>query len=98
MAAALAAVKEERNITLELCAWGFGNVETFGPRLGHLWRTSMDIRCVTAETRDTRHVTRALPSLTSQSVSLPSQHLRAARQLPCLAQAALDTRGNLQYL
>ena len=53
MAAALAAVKEERNITLELCAWGFGNVETFGPRLGHLWRTSMDIRCVTAETRDT---------------------------------------------
>ena len=47
---------------------------------------------------DTRHVTRALPSLTSQSVSLPSQHLRAARQLPCLAQAVLDTRGNLQYL
>ena len=53
MAAALAAVKGERNITLELCAWGFGNVETFGPRLGHLWRTSMDIRCVTAKTRDT---------------------------------------------
>ena len=52
MAAALAAVREQRNITLELCAWGFGNVETFGPRLGHLWRTSMDIRCVTAVTRD----------------------------------------------
>ena len=50
MGAALAAVKEERNITLELCAWGFGNVETFGPRLGHLWRTSMDIRCLTRDT------------------------------------------------
>ena len=54
MAAALAAVREQRNITLELCAWGFGNVETFGPRLGHLWRTSMDIRCVTAVTAVTR--------------------------------------------
>ena len=44
MADALASVKDKRNITFELCAWGFGNVETFGPRLGHLWRTSMDIR------------------------------------------------------
>ena len=32
-----------RNITFELCAWGWGNVETFGPRFGHLWRTSLDI-------------------------------------------------------
>jgi alpha-galactosidase len=43
MAAALAAVRPERNITFELCAWGFGNVETFGPRMGHLWRTGPDI-------------------------------------------------------
>jgi len=32
-----------RNITLELCAWGFGNVEQFGNKFGHLWRTSADI-------------------------------------------------------
>jgi hypothetical protein len=32
-----------RNITFELCAWGFGNVETFGSRMSHLWRTSQDI-------------------------------------------------------
>ena len=32
-----------RNITLELCAWGFGNVETFGSKMAHLWRTSQDI-------------------------------------------------------
>ena len=44
MAEALAAVKDQRNITFELCAWGFGNVETFGPEFGHLWRTSMDIK------------------------------------------------------
>merc|ERR1712215_30337 len=43
MAAELAAVKHIRNITFELCAWGFGNVETFGPKFGHLWRTSVDI-------------------------------------------------------
>ena len=43
MAQALAAVKTRRNITFELCAWGFGNVETFGPKFGHLWRTSPDI-------------------------------------------------------
>ena len=30
---------QTRNITFELCAWGFGNVETFGPSMGHLWRT-----------------------------------------------------------
>ena len=28
-----------RNITFEICAWGFGNVETFGSGMGHLWRT-----------------------------------------------------------
>ena len=43
MADALAAVKNVRNITFELCAWGYGNVETFGSSMGHLWRTSMDI-------------------------------------------------------
>ena len=26
-----------------LCAWGWGNVENFGPKFGHLWRTSPDI-------------------------------------------------------
>ena len=36
-------VRHIRNITFELCAWGWGNVETFGPRFGHLWRTSQDI-------------------------------------------------------
>ena len=44
MADAIASVKNIRNITFELCAWGFGNVETFGPSMGHLWRTSMDIK------------------------------------------------------
>lgn len=44
MADALASVRNVRNITFELCAWGFGNVETFGPGFGHLWRTSMDIK------------------------------------------------------
>ena len=43
MAQALAAAKTKRNITFELCAWGFGNVETFGSKFGHLWRTSPDI-------------------------------------------------------
>ena len=43
MANALANVKSLRNITLEICAWGFGNVESFGPRFGHLWRTTFDI-------------------------------------------------------
>ena len=37
-------MKNVRNITFELCAWGFGNVETFGPSFGHLWRTSMDVK------------------------------------------------------
>ena len=44
MAEALANAKIQRNITFELCAWGFGNVETFAPSFGHLWRTSMDIK------------------------------------------------------
>ena len=39
MAAELAAARPIRNITFELCAWGFGNVETFGREFGHLWRT-----------------------------------------------------------
>ena len=37
-------MKNVRNITFELCAWGFGNVETFGASFGHLWRTSMDVK------------------------------------------------------
>lgn len=43
MAEEIANVKHIRNITLELCAWGFGNVETFGSQMSHLWRTSQDI-------------------------------------------------------
>ena len=43
MAKAIADVKSVRNITFELCAWGWGNVENFGPRFGHLWRTGPDV-------------------------------------------------------
>ena len=43
MASELESVRALRNITFELCAWGFGNVETFGGQMGHLWRTSQDI-------------------------------------------------------
>jgi len=43
MASELDSVRDQRNITFELCAWGFGNVETFGGQMGHLWRTSQDI-------------------------------------------------------
>lgn len=43
MAKALLNAKSRRNITFEMCAWGFGNVETFGPKFGHLWRTTGDI-------------------------------------------------------
>ena len=43
MASELESVRDQRNITFELCAWGFGNVETFGGQMGHLWRTSQDI-------------------------------------------------------
>ena len=43
MAKAIANVKSVRNITFELCAWGWGNVENFGPRFGHLWRTGPDV-------------------------------------------------------
>jgi len=43
MGEALAEVRQEHNITFELCAWGFGNVERFGPAIGHLWRTGPDI-------------------------------------------------------
>ena len=43
MASELESVRDQRNITFELCAWGFGNVETFGSQMGHLWRTSQDI-------------------------------------------------------
>lgn len=43
MADALKAVKHLRNITFELCLYGWGNVELWGPDAGHLWRTSGDI-------------------------------------------------------
>ena len=43
MASELDSVRDQRNITFELCAWGFGNVESFGGQMGHLWRTSQDI-------------------------------------------------------
>ena len=43
MAKALLDVKSIRNITFELCAWGWGNVENFGPDFGHLWRTGPDV-------------------------------------------------------
>merc|ERR1711971_485499 len=43
MASELDSVRDQRNITFELCAWGFGNVETFGGQMGHLWRTSQDM-------------------------------------------------------
>ena len=43
MAKALSDVKSIRNITFELCAWGWGNVENFGPDFGHLWRTGPDV-------------------------------------------------------
>ena len=40
----LFATKPLRNITFELCLYGYGNVEEWGPDMGHLWRTSGDIR------------------------------------------------------
>lgn len=46
MADAVIAAKPIRNITLELCLYGYGNVEVWGPDAGHLWRTSFDILCV----------------------------------------------------
>ena len=33
-----------KNITMELCLYGWGNVEDWGYRYGQLWRTSNDIR------------------------------------------------------
>lgn len=43
MAEELLAVKHIRNITFELCLYGYGNIEKWGPSMGHLWRTSPDI-------------------------------------------------------
>ena len=42
MADALAAAKSERDILFELCLYGWGNVEEWGPEMGHLWRTGGD--------------------------------------------------------
>ena len=44
MGEALLAVKNVRNISFELCLYGWGNVEKWGHKLGHLWRTSGDIK------------------------------------------------------
>lgn len=43
---ALESVKHIRNITFELCLYGWGNVEDWGPDMGHLWRTGYDIEWV----------------------------------------------------
>lgn len=40
----LAAAKNKKNITVELCLYGWGNVETWGFAYAQLWRTSQDIR------------------------------------------------------
>ncbi len=42
MSDALLAAKEERDILFELCLYGWGNVEEWGPGAGHLWRTGYD--------------------------------------------------------
>lgn len=44
MGEALMKAKSRRNITFELCLYGWGNVEEWAPKYGHLWRTSGDIR------------------------------------------------------
>jgi alpha-galactosidase len=43
MGEAILKAKDRKNITFELCLYGWGNVEEWGPRYGHLWRTSGDI-------------------------------------------------------
>lgn len=42
MGEALIAAKDRRDILFELCLYGYGNVEEWGPDLGHLWRTGFD--------------------------------------------------------
>lgn len=37
-----ALLRTKRNITFELCEYGFDHVEDWGPRTGHLWRTGRD--------------------------------------------------------
>ena len=44
MGAQILAAKRRKNITMELCLYGWGNVEDWGYRYGQLWRTSNDIR------------------------------------------------------
>ena len=39
----LAAKKNRKNITVELCLYGWGNVEEWGFNFAQLWRTSGDI-------------------------------------------------------
>lgn len=40
---ARAIAKANRDITFELCLYGWGNVHSWGPGMGHFWRTSRDI-------------------------------------------------------
>lgn len=44
MGEAILKAKSRRNVTFELCLYGWGNVEEWAPKYGHLWRTSGDIR------------------------------------------------------
>ena len=39
-----ASAKRGKNITMELCLYGWGNVEEWGFQFAQLWRTSGDIR------------------------------------------------------
>ena len=39
-----ALLEANRNVTFELCLYGWGNVENWGSEFGHLWRTSGDIK------------------------------------------------------
>ncbi len=42
MAEALEAAKDQRDILFELCLYGWGNVEEWGPDMGHVVRTGYD--------------------------------------------------------
>ncbi|XP_059087269.1 uncharacterized protein LOC131883741 [Tigriopus californicus] len=43
MSRAIQAVSAVKNITMELCLYGWGNVEKWGPNSAQIWRTSGDI-------------------------------------------------------
>ena len=44
MGQALRLAQKRKNITMELCLYGWGNVEEWGFEFAQLWRTSGDIR------------------------------------------------------